>query len=99
MANEELLLRMLEPVVRPDGIAGRGRAPSQPFESQSFEAMLAEAHKQEETSSPQMAQTLNQSAEPARAWCARLGQIDQIENPTLRNLIAANMPQNPTTME
>jgi len=99
MANEELLLRMLEPVVRPDGISGRGRAPSQPFESQSFEAMLAEAHKQESPSLPQGSAAASRTAEPARAWCARLGQIDQIENPTLRNLIAAKMPQNPTTME
>ena len=48
MGNESDLLRMLEPVVRPDGVSGSGQRAlrqnrDQPIEARSFESILDEA--------------------------------------------------------
>lgn len=80
MANEDLLLRMLSPVVRPDGVSPVGRqAARQPFESRPFESFLDEARHMDVTDDAASA-----AAKPA---CAAPPGLDNIENPQVRSLL------------
>lgn len=92
MADGVMLLRMLEPAVRPDGVAGRAVGappPNTSIESQTFEAILARTH----DTSPDAdrlesgAATALVSSDSVPNLLDGLSAVDQIENQGLRALI------------
>ena len=95
------LLRMLEPLVRPGGVgAPTGAKPTVPIEARSFDSLLDEARQLAAAGDgavpPQglAAGSPEAGAEPAAATRALtpltgLGQVDRIENGSLRDLLAA----------
>lgn len=90
MSNAANLLRMLEPPVRPDGLAGapRGAQPTTPIESQSFDAVLRQA---QAMADEQVTQTDDEAEQANIGQASRftaLGGLDRIDNATLRELIA-----------
>jgi hypothetical protein len=83
------LLRLLEPAVRPGGLPGVAKAPVPPIEERSFEALLEEA-RQDPASAEGQAPAADESTAPSVPKAmplAPLGQIDRIENRSLRDLI------------
>jgi len=78
-----MLLRMLEPPVRPDGISG-GAAQPLPIEARGFEAILAEARDTAEDGAtpPEAAEALR--FDPLR----KLSQLDRVENGDVRQWMA-----------
>ena len=84
MATDGLmLLRMLEPPVRPDGISG-GAAQPLPIEARGFEAILAEARDTagDGATPPEAAEALR--FDPLR----KLSQLDRVENGDVRQWMA-----------
>lgn len=83
MSNGVDLLRLLEPAVRPGGLAGGKALPTQPIESRSFESLLEEA---KAAGLPQ--QAVN---EPNRASAVDplkpLARVDLIDNAALLRMI------------
>ncbi len=88
MGNAGELLRMLEPAVRPGGIAGPTDAgkPREPFESKGFDVLLEEA---KSTPAGDLSKPTEQTeAEPKRASLIGLLEgVDRIENGSLRGLV------------
>lgn len=58
------LLQMLEPAIRPNGIARSGLSPKVPIEQQSFDAILQQAHQVQEKLD-RLEQMTSASGEPA----------------------------------
>jgi len=85
------LLRLLEPAVRPGGLPGAAKAPTPPLEQRDFEALLAEARQDPGPAAAAAPAADDAAAAPAAtpkaAPLAPLGQIDRIENRSLRALI------------
>lgn len=79
MANEGLLLRMLEPIVRPDGAAAPHRPAQLPFEQQDFAQLLARAQNE-----PVAAEGTEHG--PPRPLTGLAG-VDRIENADLLRLM------------
>ena len=92
------LLRLLEPSVRPGGLPPRAAGPtaSVPFERQSFASLLAEHGVDPTATSSGTPVATNPPVEADRAGSAgpleSLNGFDRIENPSLRNLLAAARP-------
>jgi len=102
MTIESDLLRMLEPVMRPDGLPGRSSAPTEPFESRSFDSILDEARRFDLGGGEALTQTQTPSADQPRQvdMLSQLGQVDRIANPTLLQLIDRNaMPSTASPSE
>jgi hypothetical protein len=85
------LLRLLEPAVRPGGLPGAAKAPTPPMEQRDFEALLAEAQQDQAGAASEAPASDDggaaHAAAPKAAPLAPLGQIDRIENRSLRALI------------
>ena len=69
MGGESDLLRMLEPVVRPDGVSGSGQPPyrtdrDQPIEGRSFESILDEARQLGDVQQPDASEKLAPTEAP-----------------------------------
>ena len=90
MSNAAELLRMLEPTVRPDGIAGAGRAAQTPppIEAQSFDAVLRQAQAMADDQEPVSDVPGEDASTEQSLRFARLSGIDRIDNAALRGLIA-----------
>ena len=90
MGQESDLLRMLEPLVRPGaGHLPGPKAAREPFETRSFDSLLAEARGPDEGSGS-AAKTLESGALEA------LARVDRIENASLRVLVAhGGAPESP----
>lgn len=85
-----MLLRMLEPAVRPGGVDGPARAPVRPFEQQSFEELLSQRMTPMDEDGPGMkagAEAESSRDRHAQSPLSQLGQMGQIENASLRDLI------------
>jgi hypothetical protein len=91
------LLRLLEPAVRPGGLAGPGKTPREPIEQRSFESLLEEAGEPEpdDTTEKDGMDEAMASAQPKKSQglLGQLAQFDRIENPSLRRLIAGQEDQ------
>lgn len=88
MANEGMLLRLLEPIVRPDGLPSRSTpTPAQPFEARSFESFMQEARSisVDEANGDAIDQTTQSPAKDASLNA--LSGVDRIENAALRNIV------------
>jgi hypothetical protein len=79
VANEGLLLRMLEPIVRPDGAAGFHRPAQLPFEQQDFAQLLAQAQGEPPP-------TEGTDHAPARPLIGLAG-VDRVQNADLLRLM------------
>lgn len=103
MADSAALLRMLEPTVRPVQTPGPSKPPALPVEQRPFESLLAEAHQRDSTGAPSPADpggspgspTVPESADAAQAEAspssrplAPLHGLEQVENASLRQLMA-----------
>lgn len=91
MADGTHLLRLLEPIFRPDGRGKDGLAPNEPIESRSFDALLQEASDMA-LDGPQDdddgASPTGQSTEAGDVGLLKsLAQIERIENASLRQLV------------
>ena len=91
------LLRLLEPAVRPGNLPASAKPANTPIEQRSFESLLEEAQSLNVPSpaEPALADLTEMPAEggePAvkipAGPLAQLGQIDRIDNPSLRRLIS-----------
>lgn len=86
MAGGGELLRLLEPAVRPGGVQGPARTPVVPFESRSFEALLADAAREqsslnvETTGGVALGSESRSPSGAAGAHLAGLSGVDRIEN-------------------
>jgi len=80
------LLRLLEPAVRPDGVAGRapGAAPAQqPLEGQDFATLLQQAQSGSSPAAGTEAQPPTGTSPPARPATNPLAQLNDVENPSV----------------
>ena len=88
MADGAQLLRLLEPVVRPDGQIGPVRGPQEqalPIEARSFESLLRQA---QSMSMDGAAEKVGASGPAGQAqWLAPLVEADRIENESIRGLL------------
>jgi len=98
MANEGMLLRLLEPVVRPDGLPSSGSKPQAvPFDQRSFNSFLNEAKQLDMMGNEQTNEAVNLNAQKANSLGA-LSSLDRVENATLRMMLnSTNQPKNTTT--
>ena len=89
-ADSRMLLKMLEPVVRPGQTGGPVRQPVVPLEQQSFESLLGSLQADAASSDQlvQGAQATWDKPKPASPL-SDLARVDQIQNVSLRNLIAS----------
>ena len=91
MGNQQVLLQMLMPMVRPDGIAPSNSTQNLPLEQQSFEQMLIDLQAMDST----QAQVTAQDPDPAPSqMMQQLGGIDRIDNSALRDMLAQRQNQN-----
>jgi hypothetical protein len=84
----QMLLRMLEPAVRPDGVAGRATGappPSTPIEGRAFDELLTEARRI--GTDDLLEQNQATQTRPADAL-GGLAQVDRIENRSLLRVVA-----------
>ena len=108
MTDSTQLLRMLEPALRPAAPRPTGVTPTQqgqqPFESKSFDALLAEAKQMVDVSDLERvtATTATQAPDsPAETTPSLrpLASIDRIDNPSLRDMVArAHNPQDDSAL-
>ncbi|MFG0249582.1 MAG: hypothetical protein ACF8OB_11905 [Phycisphaeraceae bacterium JB051] len=94
-SSSQLLLQMLMPIVRPDGVAPASRTQNLPLEDQSFEQMLAGLQQQTSTVTPSdMAMGDVDSQEEVTVqplqMLSQLGGLDRIENAALRDMLTRN---------
>lgn len=100
MGQEQDLLRMLEPAVRPVGPGPAGSRPpaGEPFEGRSFEDLLHEAREQtpEQPASGSDDEPANDTKTPPNPL-ARLAGLDAVENGSLLQVMQrrAAQPQPP----
>lgn len=88
MSSGNILLKMLEPAVRPDGVAAPVRAPAQPIETRSFDSFLHEARQMN------IEQTVpSDECDTTKGALGPLSHIDQVANASLRDLIAGRHMQ------
>jgi hypothetical protein len=94
VGQESFLLRMLEPAVRPDATSGPlsamqrragGVDPEAPIETRSFDELLAQAQAPEAMTDPSPDE---KSAASTASPLAALAQFNQIENDSLRRVLA-----------
>ncbi len=86
-----MLLKMLEPAIRPGGLGGVERPPNRPLEQQSFEELLSQRMTPEAETDDTPGRSSQDAAADASTKQGPLGQlarVDQIENASLRDLIA-----------
>ncbi len=94
-SSSQLLLQMLMPIVRPDGVAPASRSQNLPLEDQSFEQMLAGLQNQRTVANPSdMAMDdvdlpEEVSIQPSQ-MLSQLGGLDRIENAALRDMLTRN---------
>lgn len=94
MSSESLLLRMLEPAVRPGNLPGPGQArtPVAPVEQQDFESLLAQAkvtEVDERVNDTGSVTKLSMSADKVQPNpLASFGGLGGVENESLRQLLA-----------
>lgn len=90
-SNPQVLLQMLMPIVRPDGIAPTRRSENLPLEDQSFEQMLERFGQTNPVQSDTVSamQDDDQDTQPTN-MLAQLGSMDRIENTTLRDMLSRN---------
>ena len=86
MADATTLLRLLEPAVRPVGVSPAARPAGQvPFESQSFDDLLADARLNPEPDEPQLPDAAaTRSANPLAGLTNAAG----FENTAVRSMLA-----------
>lgn len=82
------LLRMLEPVTRPDGL-GAARPPALPIEARDFDSLLSEAVARGSADTPPHDAA---AAAAGHGPLASLGSMDRIENASLRDLLTRADP-------
>ncbi|MBL4700437.1 MAG: hypothetical protein JKX85_04190 [Phycisphaeraceae bacterium] len=96
MGNQQVLLQMLMPIVRPDGVTPSNPSQKLPLEDQSFEQMLTGLQKTE-TAAPlapsSLALTGQESEASPKQMMKQLGGMDRIENPVLREMLAQSQRQ------
>jgi len=88
VSNQLDLLRMLEPTVRPDGVAGRApgaRAPQQPIEGRDFASLLQEAQHTPATQPSVQAASETTASAPTNP----LARLNDIPNPAVHRIIHA----------
>ena len=81
-----MLLRMLEPAIRPGPATDAARQPSLPLEQQSFESLLAQRLAADDKG--QAGETSAASPSPVAGPLGQLARVDQIENASLMKLIS-----------
>lgn len=90
MGNQQVLLQMLMPIVRPDGITPSNSTQNLPLEQQSFEQMLTDMQQMDAS----QAQVTAEDPEPAPSqMMQQLGGIDRIDNSALRDMLANRQNQ------
>lgn len=88
-SNPQVLLQMLMPIVRPDGIAPSRRAQNLPLEQQNFEQLLESYGQTSPASSGDVSQTQDMEDEAQRSqMLSQLGGMNRIENATLRDMLS-----------
>ncbi|MAX23730.1 MAG: hypothetical protein CMJ19_04425 [Phycisphaeraceae bacterium] len=103
-SSSQLLLQMLMPIVRPDGVAPASRTQNLPLEDQSFEQMLAGLQNQTTAAdSSLMAMSDVDSQEEVTAqpsqMLSQLGGLDRIENAALRDMLTRNSEGSTVNMQ
>lgn len=100
MGREVDLLKMLEPIVRPDGVGGakptlRQGRDTEPIEKRSFESLLEQARQMNEAEIEEDQKKTQGSDEKARQnQLGLLAGLDRIENGSLRQLMSRAAVEN-----